>query len=627
MKKSSLGRRSSAAAPPRTIYSEFETTRREKVSGIPVRSRASSADRNVSMSSTLVRSKSTSNIRLEVSHDRRLTGGVERPSRAGAISYGSSARCSSYGGTKSKRDNRPLQDKEWQITALRQVEDVIRSIPEGTELFKTSIKPLTIKLFVDIVNLLLSRLDRSINITTANYKSEIPYLAKLMLYRGKIDKSWLISVNTIHAFPHALGFLHFLASCYLCQTQVDPMSLMYPENFSSSSECNWNFKVILPYLSESSDLYFSDHPDYERKQLELDKHILDLHFKDKDHLNSQIKSMETDIVKLLEANHREKAVSENLEKDVNYLEAELDKMMCEYEKKVEQNNAIKDEIRKIENDIINSEKKQETLNNCMKDKEKVIKDLQKAKEAQLVSFIDIKKIREKCDSLQRDIDAEGKHIQQFENQFFQEDLAIMALQKELEANIKKYTQMLEEFVDEISLENVKIPENIQDLNVEYIKEACRALAELKGKHNMDTKDSTVQNNKNIIEKLIAENAKLESELDSFEEKHNLLKEEINIQLMEHKKKMVELYKDLADIEDKLLQIAKNMPDNYEDLARRQTIIADEMEAELQEFGKRANFILSERVAMFEEYKKNINIMTNAMLQSLKGQKFPWSARH
>lgn len=43
------------------------------------------------------------------------------------------------------------------------------------------------------------------------------------------------------------------------------------------------------------------------------------------------------------------------------LETLLEKTLEEYKKKVEQTNAVKDEIKMIENDIINSEKKQETI--------------------------------------------------------------------------------------------------------------------------------------------------------------------------------------------------------------------------------------------------------------------------
>uniref|UniRef100_T1HFR0 Uncharacterized protein n=1 Tax=Rhodnius prolixus TaxID=13249 RepID=T1HFR0_RHOPR len=317
--------------------------------------------------------------------------------------------------------------------------------------------------------------------------------------------------------------------------------------------------------------------------------------------------MENAIVRLQEANQKESTVNENLEQDVIELEALLEKTLEEYKKKVEQTNAVKDEIKMIENDIINSEKKQETINKCLEEKNKIIKDLQKTKETQPISCIDIKKIREKCSSLQRDIDAQVKYIQDYENQFFQEDLAIMALQKELQTKTKKCVQILEEVIDESTLEKIKIPESIQDLEIENIKNACLVLQEFKDKSKADSKDFTNQDNKAIIEKLNAENDRLQSELDCLEEKHNLLKEEINKLLNEHKKKMVELNKDLAAIEDKLSEIAKNVPENLEDLARRQSILADEMEAELQEFRRRAANLISERFKKFKEHKQEINV--------------------
>ncbi|KAK9502271.1 hypothetical protein O3M35_011070 [Rhynocoris fuscipes] len=605
MKKSSLGRRSSTAPPQRMTFSELESTRR--TSGIPVRSRTSSADRNMSLStSTLIRSKSQTNLRAESAYnsnyDRRLTGtGTERPSRGTTTS---SARMSSYGGSKSKRDNRPLQDKQWQMVALRMVEDVLRNIPEGRSLIEGGIKPLTIKRFLDITNLLLFQLDISIELNSANYVIEIPYLAKLMLYRGKVDKSWLISANTPHAFAHVLGFLHFLASCYQVKIQVDPIALMYPQDFSGNSHDSWKFKELLPYFQESYSLFCNDDPNYLEKQKELDSHILQSHFSDKDIICSKIKALEAENTKYEEMINKKKTENHSLKKDVAELEAFCDELHHDYDRQAEDVSLIKDEIKQLEDEIVSLDSEKKSILASFEEKKKTYNNLQKSIENQRVSRVDIKQIRENCATLQRQAEYESLYLEEYENQIFQEDLTLVDLQNELQLKIREYTLMLDK-LDDSSLENAKIPGNVQDQDVEVIQRACNCLIDVQSKFANLIKDKNSTSKDSVIGEYKTTIAELESKCDNLEEKINAVKEEINNELLQHTKKLHELKIDLEAIEEKRLELKKSMPENCEEHIRRQKIKAEEMEVDLQEYRKRVKIIISERLKMFKLHKENV----------------------
>ncbi|OXU25432.1 hypothetical protein TSAR_012359 [Trichomalopsis sarcophagae] len=117
-----------------------------------------------------------------------------------------------------KKDSRPLNDKNYQNEMLGKIDNYFHSIGQSAILNGNgSLKPLTLKIFVEATNLLVKLLDMKQSLTAANYIEEIPKIAKKIHYPGLMNKSWLKTANTMHSWPHAIGWICWLVE--LCEVK------------------------------------------------------------------------------------------------------------------------------------------------------------------------------------------------------------------------------------------------------------------------------------------------------------------------------------------------------------------------------------------------------------------------
>lgn len=56
---------------------------------------------------------------------------------------------------------------------------------------RTSIKPMTTAMFIDLVNILLQVFDETAMVDQSDYITRLPTFTKRFGYRGKVEKSWL----------------------------------------------------------------------------------------------------------------------------------------------------------------------------------------------------------------------------------------------------------------------------------------------------------------------------------------------------------------------------------------------------------------------------------------------------
>ncbi|CAG4985540.1 unnamed protein product [Colias eurytheme] len=103
------------------------------------------------------------------------------------------------------KDQRPISNIAWQRVENARVAEALGARGEPGAL----IRPLTIARFVDIVRTLLAPVFKDA-LNNDNYVAKLPHLAKRLLYPGTVSKSWLRTVNTLHAFPHALALISYL---------------------------------------------------------------------------------------------------------------------------------------------------------------------------------------------------------------------------------------------------------------------------------------------------------------------------------------------------------------------------------------------------------------------------------
>lgn len=147
---------------------------------------------------------------------------------------------------------------------------------------KGSIKPMTTRMFADLVNFLISRYDRSIQINGNNLIDGVFLICKLFNYRGKAEKSWLCTgrlirfsnlqifsfiliksvvisiisvVNTLHSWPHVVSFLSWLVDLYLVSEIFNVPETLYPEGEGDADINDYDFKVTF-FQSDSNSAFF-----------------------------------------------------------------------------------------------------------------------------------------------------------------------------------------------------------------------------------------------------------------------------------------------------------------------------------------------------------------------------------
>uniref|UniRef100_A0A2A4JR84 Uncharacterized protein n=1 Tax=Heliothis virescens TaxID=7102 RepID=A0A2A4JR84_HELVI len=200
---SAAGHRSSSAEPARGTFGGGRLSREASATKIPLngRSRSQQGERFGQSSMTPLRSSHYA--------ARPTTTPVRTPSedRASRNWQTSLDRALAFVTIK---DQRPISAVAWQRSECGRVGEALAARAEGAGPAAALIRPLTIARFVDIAAALLSAITGDAKLNTDNYVTKLPHLSKRLLYPGTVSKSWLKTVNTLHAFPHALALIAYL---------------------------------------------------------------------------------------------------------------------------------------------------------------------------------------------------------------------------------------------------------------------------------------------------------------------------------------------------------------------------------------------------------------------------------
>ncbi|XP_063985443.1 kinetochore protein NDC80 homolog [Diachasmimorpha longicaudata] len=144
------------------------------------------------------------------------------PSEIGSLARGrspSAERASVIGAAKGpKKDTRPLNDKSYQNLMLSRIDNFFSDTQQSAILNPSgSLKPVSLKIFVNASDFLLKLFEYKQKLSLTNYMEELPKIAKKLHYPGVMAKSWLKTANTMHSFPHVLGWLSWLVE--LCEVK------------------------------------------------------------------------------------------------------------------------------------------------------------------------------------------------------------------------------------------------------------------------------------------------------------------------------------------------------------------------------------------------------------------------
>ncbi|KAM3958872.1 kinetochore protein Ndc80 [Aphomia sociella] len=204
---STTGLRSSSAEPPRATFGGGRLSREASATKLPLngRSRSQQGDRYGQSSTTPLRSSH---------YSRPTTTPVRTPSedRASRSWQTSLDRALAFVTIK---DQRQISNVAWQRAAAARVGEALAARGAGGAGGAGGgglalIRPLTIARFVDVTGALLAAVIRDTKLNNDNYVTKLPHVSKRLLYPGAVSKSWLKTVNTLHAFPHALALIAYL---------------------------------------------------------------------------------------------------------------------------------------------------------------------------------------------------------------------------------------------------------------------------------------------------------------------------------------------------------------------------------------------------------------------------------
>nr|XP_018901444.1 PREDICTED: kinetochore protein NDC80 homolog [Bemisia tabaci] len=510
MPKSSLGRRSSSMRPVRLSEVEArggnETIRKgeQKRSFIPKPSigghgRSSSVDRDsrfssrsaskVSTDHKLNRSRSQVNVRTPVVPMTPLfssKGGVLPPGSTLRPSHGSidQSRLSSIGAKSSRRDMRPLSDKTFQQEAQRQVTQFFLRHPQGPLVLekRTSIKPMTTAMFIDLVNILLQVFDETAMVDQSDYITRLPTFTKRFGYRGKVEKSWLQTVNTPHAWPHVLGLLQWLVEVNELYEDFEPMPAFYQDFVedqpTDGSEPAIDFKLFLPFLMKSFNA-FQTKPNSEIEIARLEEQLLE-----------NIKEHEGVSVEEFDALQDEvKALDEELNSPENLAE------LAELEELKSQKQVLESDFKKLKDHKLGNNRYLADLNDKIGDiksareaQEKEIRELQqeidqtKAEiEQQCVSVAKKEVMIQEMADLRREIAYQNGCLEEYSKIVYSEDLKVVGARQKLNAALLEYNKLVAmNTLDIPQLKKARIDVNILQLGAaEELEAVDETLKELK----------------------------------------------------------------------------------------------------------------------------------------------------
>ncbi|CAG5056848.1 unnamed protein product [Parnassius apollo] len=200
VRRPSASYRSSSVEPPRVTFGGGRLSREASATKLPMigRSRSQQGESKYGQSTTTP---------LRPSHYSRPTTTPERtPSKDRSNSWQTSLdRALAFVTIK---DQRPISSAAWQRVEYARVTEALAGADGAPSM--VLLRPLSITRFVDIVGALLSRISGDAKLNNDNYITKVPHQSKRLLYPGTVSKSWLRTVNTLHAFPHALALFVYL---------------------------------------------------------------------------------------------------------------------------------------------------------------------------------------------------------------------------------------------------------------------------------------------------------------------------------------------------------------------------------------------------------------------------------
>lgn len=468
-------------------------------------------------------------------------------------------RASTVGAKGPRKDTRPLMDKSYQMTLLNKIDGFFYMNQCSTMLNSNgSLKPITLKMFVEVSGFLLKYFDVKHNLTVINYIDELPKYAKKLHYPGVMTKSWLKTANAMHSWPYVLGWIGWLVEA--CQVReiafntykLEILPFMGTEEqarnsnmeFQALLECykSWNdekldeeAELLEQYLQNVSIFQGITDDDLAQvhKELEEEETKLQVHEEESQNVDEQIEHLQQKLMSLHTKESEHLNDIKTMENYRNKLSAETNQLNTEREILSEQ----------IQIGNVQYEKLSLTVKNqsmCKIEKENIVK---------------------KCTEIQNYIHQFNEHLKDYEKEKYTLDIKLATLNNNLNIAILAYNKEVFMHID-----------NDVDLNFNELKLPEKGLLDPQMMDVMDEKASLIKTFKEVlmkkcneVESLICSDTikleKLQEEIKSLPDENKLKKEisHINEMKADAKKEKEKFMKQIEDVRNEIKEMQDMIP--------------------------------------------------------------------
>ena len=359
-----------------------------------------------------------------------------------------------------KKDGRPLNDKNYQNEMLSKIDNYFHSIGQSTILNSNgSIKPLTLKIFVEATNLLIKLLDMKQSLTAANYVEEIPKIAKKLHYPGLMNKSWLKTANTMHSWPHAIGWICWLVE--LCEVKDLASEIFTLERLpiiGESEEEKENHRNTFFVMIQCYKAWNEEKPEEEER-------IIQQFFQEEAErrgINAQrYEQIQSEYQKVEENLEKEEEKTNKTTEEINELQQTLNNMKEDQNKQKEHLIELQKYIEKTTKDIEQLEKDTVSFTKDIEQLERTKEELNGKIKQQPMSVTERDEIVKACTEQQNYIQNFEAHLEEIKKEAYSLDMRLVSSNTNLVKTILAYNQAL--FIQlsdaNINIDELLMPEN------------------------------------------------------------------------------------------------------------------------------------------------------------------------
>ncbi|XP_053597444.1 kinetochore protein NDC80 homolog [Microplitis demolitor] len=461
----------------------------------------------------------------------------------------------------SKKDTRPLSDKNFQGQMLNRIDTFFSNAHQSSILNSNgSLRPVSLKIFVSASDFLLKFLHVKQELNSNNYMEELPKIAKKIHYPGTMAKSWLKTANTMHSWPHVLGWLSWLVE--ICEAKdvafekFQLHSLPFVDAEESEIINRNKFTKLLELYTAWNDGQVDEEEKLIKKYAQGIADDLGCNEDNKQRVEEEAE----------EAQKKSDEFDKQYEQILRKFEESKEKVKLLEEDELKQTAYENAQIEFSKNEELKIEKLQSDVERLDKDKDKLLKkldDLNHCIKSQVMTVEEHDEILRKCSELQKYLHTFNEHLEELQKEVWTLDMkhssmldklnsAVLAYNKDIVVNVSENADQFT--LPRTSLIDFKVIDEFKPKGeaIKYLNESM--------KKQINEYKSMINSHNNQLESLQEKKKIMEQEKDerlSKNDERKVLIKNIKLRAKMDEAKLRDLNK---KFEDEIKVIKESIPD-------------------------------------------------------------------